>query len=62
MAEQHHISPGKHSPAGAIVKDFGVVRERTGEVAGANAEGSSTSEREVIFERARDDSRDFLIL
>ena len=45
--------------------DFGVVRERTGEVAGGSAEGrafSGTSGRGVIVERARDDSRDSLLL
>lgn len=65
MAGQHHISSGKCSPADAIVKNFGAVRERTEKVAGASAGGrasSSTSGRGVIFERARDNSRDFLIL
>ena len=65
MAGQHHISAGKHSPADGKSMDFGVVRERTGEVAGGSAEGrafSGTSGRGVIVERARDDSRDSLLL
>lgn len=65
MAGQHHISSGKHSPADAIVKDFGAVRERTGKVAGANAgerASSSTLGRGMIFERTRYDSRDFIVL